>query len=1696
MVGDGSVRKSGRGSTRGIAAGLIAVIAIATALVLQGMPLGSVTPSTAPSISPGSSIPAATSTPAGSAEPSGGTSDQWTAVTLPPLAVAAELRPATEDATGVPADVSFALASRTPEPARAMSTHLEVTPAAKFAVADGPDATTVTLRPTSPLTAGETYRFALRAADGSVAGSWAFHVRGPVNVTTTIPGDATTRVPINTGIEVTFDQDGVAAMADHFSIVPAVTGRFERHGRSQVFVPTALKPSTLYTVTVRKGLARTGTDLVMGRDVVFRFETDGRNPTSARLAFDRDVLEASPRETPVVAVRAIIPYDDSGQPVAKAPTKASVRVYRLPALDRAETVLSDFLAAPRWTEFGNPRIPTAGLGLVTSFTAPLQALRNDRILLRFPARLPVGRYVVELRGTRPAYAFLQVTRVSAWVSVLKDRSVVWVNDVVAAGAIRGATVGVGSALPFATSDARGVAIGKTPAELVPPSLAATAAQRSPILRVKSGPDVLLVAFRQPSQGGYVDEWSTWEQADDTYWALLSTDRHVYRRTDQISVWGYLRGRDDGRVPDTVQIRLVRAGSEDPSTPAIATSSVRPAADGSFAVSLPMSDVAFGAYSLQAVVDGRVAVATWLEVSILRKPAYSLSIATNHTAVITGTKVTWTVIAKFFDGTAAPGLGLTWTDDAGTGRATTNAEGKVVLTRTVTTNHSTENMESYSLSVQPTGPESAEIQASESVEAFPAALQITGDGTLVGNRLQVTANIHAVDLAKAERALDAGQWPDDVAGRPVPRRAVWADIVELVPVRTKIGNDYDPISKTVQPVYDYRFERRPVRTVNVTSTTTGRITLNVTIPDARGSYEAILMAYDGASRLVKRTIYVSAAQPVDQDMSTSFVPMNAPTTGVYGIGDPVVLRLTERGRVGRMAASDRYLYVVAQRGLQTATVSADSTFRRTFAAADAPGVFVMGVHFTGSTYTPNAMEWIIFNHHEREIDVAVSTDKATYRPGDTARLTIRTTGGNGKPVAASVIVQAVDQKLYEMGAANTHDTLGELYRPVASGILRVTSTHLAPGVWLGGRGDTTGGGGAFRADFRDTLLFRRVETGADGRATIETKLSDDLTSWHVAAMAVTADLRAGVAEKLIPVGLPFFAEVTVADSYLVTDKPSVQLRAYGSSLRAGDGIRYQVTTTGAGGSATTVTARGVAFKAVTVRLPALVAGTSRLTVEATADRQDAKGKPLHDALVRTFEVVQSRLTTLQTASSLVKNGLPATPNGADRLSWTFADAGRGRVLPTLINLSNPSGLRLDRSLAQSLARGLLIKTFGRDEGTLPPDGFDPGRYRLGTVMDPSGVKVTSAGLGLVPTGGLDPWLAARVALLAPTAFDRTTLRDVLIAVGDVPDVKRDLEIAALAGRAGLGDPVLDALRTARAQPDLTPSELVYLALGFDAAGDHATAVAIERDLLRTHGEQLGQWIRVRFGKTADGADANALLAVVAAGVGDPLAANLAAYAEANPPTDTLNALELVAYAGRWIENSAAGSASFAFTVDGKRTVVDLAPGESHTISLTARQSLGLKVENLRGSVLATVEGRVPASAAAIKKHPALTLTRTVPSSPIRSDRLVTVDLQVKLSTTAPDGCYEVVEQVPSGLAPLSIGRLDMTSDRVIWPDSVLGQEVRFCVAHGPKSAHVAQLRYVARVVGEGAYRWEPAIMQLPQAPELVTITPAKTVTIGR
>jgi len=293
---------------------------------------------------------------------------------------------------------------------------------------------------------------------------------------------------------------------------------------------------------------------------------------------------------------------------------------------------------------------------------------------------------------------------------------------------------------------------------------------------------------------------------------------------------------------------------------------------------------------------------------------------------------------------------------------------------------------------------------------------------------------------------------------------------------------------------------------------------------------------------------------------------------------------------------------------------------------------------------------------------------------------------------------------------------------------------------------------------------------------------------------------------------------------------------------------------------------------------------------------------------------------------------------------------------------------------------------------------------------------------------------------------------------------------------------------------------------ESLSEFTTAVAmsrcddkrVTRRIMERAGVRVARGARAGEGELAE---ATALMAVLSAAVGDQRAPRFWAYAQANPETDRLEALTALAFASRTLEHLAVQPASFAYTVDGTRTVVELQSGDGFEIRLTAAQLATLKIERLAGTIGVATTWREPVRPAAFQADPDITFTRTVdPSTNVSRTELVRVVLQITFGPQTASGCHQVTEIVPSGLAPVGslASWIDPDSEQppepgVVMPYDQTGQRVSFCAEPTP-TQRILFLRYYARVVTPGTYAWEPAIAESQSQEGRAALTAPSTITI--
>lgn len=172
--------------------------------------------------------------------------------------------------------------------------------------------------------------------------------------------------------------------------------------------------------------------------------------------------------------------------------------------------------------------------------------------------------------------------------------------------------------------------------------------------------------------------------------------------------------------------------------------------------------------------------------------------------------------------------------------------------------------------------------------------------------------------------------------------------------------------------------------------------------------------------------------------------------------------------------------------------------------------------------------------ERMLDLQIIPNKTEYKPRETASYTILARNADGSPAAnTEVSLGVVDEAIYSIepeSAGNIrHEFYGQRYNEVQTNL----STEFTFTGYAGDRpaelarnrasnqladfknSESESSEPTIRRDFRDTAFWQPdVVTGADGRAVVDVKLPDNLTTWRATARAVTDDTRVGSAVQKV------------------------------------------------------------------------------------------------------------------------------------------------------------------------------------------------------------------------------------------------------------------------------------------------------------------------------------------------------------------------------------------------------------------------------------------------------------------------------------------------------------------------------------------------------------------------------------------------------
>lgn len=186
---------------------------------------------------------------------------------------------------------------------------------------------------------------------------------------------------------------------------------------------------------------------------------------------------------------------------------------------------------------------------------------------------------------------------------------------------------------------------------------------------------------------------------------------------------------------------------------------------------------------------------------------------------------------------------------------------------------------------------------------------------------------------------------------------------------------------------------------------------------------------------------------------------------------------------------------------------------------------------GKPETMAATAWLEVNPVANQMKVELDFPP-TARPGEKIKVGISLKDPYGKPVPGEVALWLVDQAVLSLGKEQRLDPVPDFIRQVRSYLTVRDTRNLAfgnipfaenPG---GGAGLEDGGLDkvTVRKNFKTVPYYNPlIIVGADGRATVEVQLSDDLTNFKLRAKAASGQRRFGFAVGHLAVRLPLIVQ---------------------------------------------------------------------------------------------------------------------------------------------------------------------------------------------------------------------------------------------------------------------------------------------------------------------------------------------------------------------------------------------------------------------------------------------------------------------------------------------------------------------------------------------------------------------------------------------
>ncbi len=627
--------------------------------------------------------------------------------------------------------------------------------------------------------------------------------------------------------------------------------------------------------------------------------------------------------------------------------------------------------------------------------------------------------------------------------------------------------------------------------------------------------------------------------DQNVQGYIYTDRPIYRPAHKVSFKGILRAFDEQRRYRSVKGETVVVTIEDSNHARIFEHELRLSKLGTFHGELTLTEEApLGSYQIHAETEEGSALGMF-EVAEYKKPEYKVNVTTPARFAPAGSKSSFAIDARYFFGAPVSGgevkyyiyrsryyagfggeepdpedeteysrYGNYYSDMVFEGEGKLDASGHLSVPFDVPASDENDVWDyQYRLEAQVTDSSRRSINA--------AANLVATRGNIIA-RAQPDRYVYNKDET-ARIAIST----TDYEGRPVSARVSLKFLLRTWEKVEKKVNEYDP---------DYEMLEKELAAGEIMSDREGQAVYDFRVP-ATGSISIRAVVHDDGKQFVSFGGFIWVAGAVGEwsearyykegSDSIKLVPdkksyragETAHVLAILPEADANLLVTTELDRV----MSARHLRVSGR------TVIIDVPIEHDYA----PNVF-LSVTFVKNGDMYSSDQRLVVPARDKMLNLEVISNKNEYKPREAASYTILARDADGAPVAdAEVSLGVVDEAIYSVSP----DYSGNIRQQFYGMRYNSVETHLSVSYSFQGYAgqkpidlgstkpsyqlaDFKNEGEQvqpmIRKEFKDTAFWEAsAVTGKDGRARVEFRLPDNLTTWRATARGVTSDTKVGV-----------------------------------------------------------------------------------------------------------------------------------------------------------------------------------------------------------------------------------------------------------------------------------------------------------------------------------------------------------------------------------------------------------------------------------------------------------------------------------------------------------------------------------------------------------------------------------------------------------